>query len=235
MLVEIQCDKFAKEHQVIPFQAGLNTVLGSAGGSNAIGKSTFLWIVDYAFGGKDYYSMSSDIKKEVGAHTIYFTFQFEEEMHYFYRSTDDSQNVCRCDKDRHLIVKMPLDEYRAFLYQEYQINLPGLSFSDITERFFRIYGRENTQEKYPLLLRPRESDEKAVDFLLKLFGHCKIVSAIKNMEDELGIKAYQLKSRQHQLVDTEKIEMNEKTIESLKTRLQKLMENSEEAQMSVFG
>jgi len=235
MLVEIQCDKFAKEHQVIPFKAGLNTVLGSAGGSNAIGKSTFLWIVDYAFGGKGYYSMSSDIKKEIGTHTIYFTFQFGEEFHYFYRSTDDSQNVCRCDKDRHLIVKMPLDDYRAFLYQEYQINLPGLFFSDITERFFRIYGRENAQEKYPLLLRPRESDEKAVDFLLKLFGHCKIVNVIKNMEDELGIKAYQLKSRQHQLVDIEKIEMNEKTIESLKKRLQKLMENGEEAQMSVFG
>lgn len=47
MLIEIQCDKFAPEHQIIRFNSGLNTVLGSAGGSNAIGKSTFLWIIDY--------------------------------------------------------------------------------------------------------------------------------------------------------------------------------------------
>lgn len=113
--------------------------------------------------------------------------------------------------------------------------MPGLNFSDITERFFRIYGRENAQEKSPLLLKPREPDEKAVDFLLKLFGHCRIINAIKSMEDDLGIKAFQLKSRQRQLVDTEKIEMNEKSIASLKKRLQKLMENGEEAQMSVFG
>lgn len=235
MLVEIHCDKFANEHQTIRFQLGLNTVLGSAGGSNAIGKSTFLWIIDYAFGGKSYYSMSNDIKKEIGTHTVFFTYQFEEQLHYFYRSTDDPQNVCRCDKDHHLITKLTLDEYRSFLYQEYKVELPGLSFSDIIERFFRIYGRENTQEKYPLLLRPREPDEKAVDFLMKLFGHCKIINAIKSMEEELGIKAFQLKSRQRQLVDTEKIEMNEKTIESLKKRLQKLMENGEEAQLTAFG
>ncbi|WKB36371.1 AAA family ATPase [Terrilactibacillus sp. S3-3] len=77
MLTEIRCDKFAAEHQTVRFNPGLNTVLGSAEGSNAIGKSTFLWIIDYAFGGESYYSMSDDIKKEIGPHTIYFTFQFE--------------------------------------------------------------------------------------------------------------------------------------------------------------
>lgn len=64
MLIEIQCDKFAPEHQIIRFNSGLNTVLGSAGGSNAIGKSTFLWIIDYVFGGESYYSLTDDIKKE---------------------------------------------------------------------------------------------------------------------------------------------------------------------------
>lgn len=235
MLVEIQCDKFAKDHQIIHFQPGLNTILGSAGGSNAIGKSTFLWIIDYAFGGKSYYLLSSDIKKEIGTHTIYFAFKFGEQIHYFYRSTDDPQNVCRCDKNHHLIIKMTLEEYRTFLFQEYHIDLKGLNFADITEHFFRIYGRDNIQEKYPLLLKPREADEKAVDFLLKLFGHYQVINAITNMEEELGIKASQLKSRQRQLVDTEKIEMNEKSIESLRKRLQNLMESSEEAQLTVFG
>ena len=235
MLKEIRCDKFAPNHQVIKLNEGLNTVLGSSSGTNAIGKSTFLWVIDYAFGGDRYYSMSDDIKKEIGPHTIHFTYEFEGQPYYFYRSTEDTKNVYRSDKDGHFITKLTLDEFRSFLFQEYKVGIPSLTFSDITERFFRIYGRENTLEKYPLLVKPREQDEKAVDFLLKLFGHYEILSAIKSMEEELGIKFSQLKYRQHQRVDIEKIETNQKMIESLKKRLQKLMKNNEEAQLAVFG
>lgn len=235
MLKEIQCDKFAPDHRVIRFNSGLNTVLGSAGGSNAIGKSTFLWIIDYVFGGESYCSLTDDIKKEIGPHIIYFTFEFDEQPYYFYRSTDDSKNVYRSDEEGRFITKLSLEDFRKFLFQEYKIGLPALTFSEITERFFRIYGRENTLEKYPLLVKPREQDEKAVDFLLKLFGHYKILASIKITEEELGIKSSQLKSRQRQKVDIEKIESNQKTIESLRKRLQKLMKNSEEAQLALFG
>lgn len=235
MLKEIQCDKFAPDHRVIRFNSGLNTVLGSAGGSNAIGKSTFLWIIDYVFGGEIYYSLTDDIKKEIGSHIIYFTFEFDEQPYYFYRSTDDPKNVYRSDEEGHFITKLSLEDFRKFLFQEYKIELPSLTFSEITERFFRIYGRENTLEKYPLLVKPREQDEKAVDFLLKLFGHYRILASIRSMEEELGIKSSQLKSRQRQKVDIEKIESNQKTIESLRNRLQKLMKNSEEAQLALFG
>lgn len=235
MLKEIRCDKFAPNHRVIRFNSGLNTVLGSSSGTNAIGKSTFLWIIDYVFGGDSYYSMSDDIKNEIGPHIIHFTYEFEGQPYYFYRSTEDVKNVYQSDKDGHLITKLTLDEFRNFLFQEYKVDVPALAFSDITERFFRIYGRENTLEKYPLLIKPREQDEKAVDFLLKLFGHYKILAAIKNMEEELGIKFSQFKSRQRQKVDVEKIETNQKIIESLRKRLQKLMKNSEEAQLAVFG
>ncbi|GIW57217.1 MAG: hypothetical protein KatS3mg083_162 [Candidatus Dojkabacteria bacterium] len=38
MLKEIRCDKFAPNHQVIKLNEGLNTVLGSSSGTNAIGK-----------------------------------------------------------------------------------------------------------------------------------------------------------------------------------------------------
>lgn len=235
MLKEIQCDKFAPDHQVIRFTSGLNTVLGSAGGSNAIGKSTFLWIIDYVFGGESYYSLTDDIKKEIGSHIIYFTFEFDEQPYYFYRSTDDPKNVYRSDEEGHFITKLSLEDFRKFLFQEYKIGIPSLRFSEITERFFRIYGRENTLEKYPLLVKPREQDEKAVDFLLKLFGHYRILASIRSMEEELGIKSSQLKSRQRQKVDIEKIESNQKTIESLRNRLQKLLKNSEEAQLALFG
>ena len=153
MLIEIQCDKFAPEHQIIRFNSGLNTVLGSAGGSNAIGKSTFLWIIDYVFGGESYYSLTDDIKKEIGPHTIYFTFEFEGQPYYFYRSTDDPKSVYRIDKERHFITKLTLDEFRRFLFQEYKIGLPALTFSEITERFFRIYGRENILDLIIIMYR----------------------------------------------------------------------------------
>lgn len=67
MLTQIRCDRFLDEYKIINFNAGLNTVLGSTGGNNAIGKTTFLQIIDYAFGGEEYSkSYLRDIKTHVG-------------------------------------------------------------------------------------------------------------------------------------------------------------------------
>ena len=235
MLVKIECDQFAKEHRELTFNPGLNTVLGSSSGSNAIGKSTFLWIIDYVFGGEYYYAKSDDIKNEVGTHVIYFTFLLNEQSHFFYRSTDSPKLVFRCDNEKRKIEELKLDEYRDFLYSEYQIGIQGITFSDTTERFFRIYGRENTLEKYPLLTKPREKDESAVDFLLRFFGHNRILGNIQDMLDTMGITPAQLKSSRRQMVDTEKIERNNDEIESLNKRLKEQMKKSADAQMMDFG
>ena len=98
MLTEIRCDKFAADHQTVSFRKGLNTVLGSSNGSNALGKSTFLWIIDYAFGGDSYCGSGSDIRQNIGDHTVFFTFCFDGENHHFSRSTLAPTTVCRCDK-----------------------------------------------------------------------------------------------------------------------------------------
>ena len=50
MLTEIQCDKFIKYGQPrgkIHFHKGLNAIIGDDNGSNSIGKSTFLMILDF--------------------------------------------------------------------------------------------------------------------------------------------------------------------------------------------
>ena len=78
MLYEIWSDKFrtgGKDGQIRPairFHSGLNTVLGTQTRSNSIGKSTFLMIIDYVFGGSDY--LDTDAHVFVGEHEIYFTF-----------------------------------------------------------------------------------------------------------------------------------------------------------------
>lgn len=232
MLVEIRCDKFAEEYQKLPLFEGLNTVLGSTGGGNALGKSTFLWIIDYAFGGDSYCNAGSDVKKYVKDHTLFFTFLFDGTLHYFYRDTAIPKQVCRCDKEGHLIEKITLEDYRKFLTSSYH---PGAAMDEIAGRYFRIYGRDNTYEKLPLLIKPREADEKAVDFLLRLFGKQSVINAIRSAEEELGIKASQWQSGKRQPKSFEKIEENEKTILALRKRLDKLMVQDGNAGMEYLG
>ena len=47
MLVEIRCEAFADDIRTLSINPHLNTILGSSEGSNAIGKSTFLWVIDF--------------------------------------------------------------------------------------------------------------------------------------------------------------------------------------------
>lgn len=51
MLVELRCEKF--HQKVIKFHKGMNVVLGSLDADNSIGKTTFLMILDFIFGGDD--------------------------------------------------------------------------------------------------------------------------------------------------------------------------------------
>ena len=91
MLAEIRCDKFMDSGKVRPpirFEKGLNTILGASRASNSIGKSTFLMIIDFVFGGKDYVTLNNDVERNVGIHEIQFTFQFGEQKYYFSRSSD---------------------------------------------------------------------------------------------------------------------------------------------------
>lgn len=68
MLYEIRCDRFQQKR--IRFNSGLSVVLGTRTGDNSIGKSTFLLIVDFVFGGSTY-AKTEDIIKNVGSHDIY--------------------------------------------------------------------------------------------------------------------------------------------------------------------
>jgi hypothetical protein len=145
-------------------------VLGSETGSNSIGKSTFLMIVDFAFGGDDYVLRATDVQKEVGAHTIQFSFKFNNEKHFFSRETINHNFVNRCDAHYNPISQMKIDEYRSFLLGHYKIALPSITFRDIVGRYFRIYGRENLDEKKPLHNAKQETDKAAIISLMKLFN-----------------------------------------------------------------
>ena len=104
MLLEIYCDKFLENGNIRPaieFHNGLNVVLGDELGANSIGKSTFLLVVDFVFGGDDYVKKALDIIKNVGEHTIFFVFEFNHIRYYFSRSTQKYPSELHGEKQRH--------------------------------------------------------------------------------------------------------------------------------------
>lgn len=125
MLIEIQCDKFIKHGEIrkpIQFHAGLNTVIGDDNGSNSVGKSTFLMILDFVFGGKDYVNKCLDVQENVREHTINFTFEFDGQLYHFSRSNVDYKHVFRCDENYEPLPEdsqMTLDQYHTFLAEKY--------------------------------------------------------------------------------------------------------------------
>jgi hypothetical protein len=183
MLTEIQCSKFlekGKPRPTIVFTAGLNTVLGDQVGSNSIGKSTFLMIVDFAFGGSDYIDKSQDVQRQVGHHTIQFSFTFNGKAYYFSRNTITPNRVNKCDSIYRINSDISIDDFRKFLLNGYGISLPSISFRDIITRYFRIYRRENLNENHPLRSFPQERMEDSITSLLRLFNKYSDIEELKN-------------------------------------------------------
>lgn len=188
MLYEIICDEFMQNR--VEFHAGLNTVLGDDYGSNSIGKSTFLMIVDFVFGGKDYVMKSSDIQRNIGSHEIKFCFIFDKKRYFFSRNTNDLESVNKCDQNYNILSNISLDNYCEFLMEMYHISLYGISFRNIVGRFSRIYGKDNLDEKRPLNIVANERVGEPTNALLKLFDLYSVISELdlllKEKESELN-------------------------------------------------
>lgn len=179
MLCEIICDNFKQPH--IQFHPGLNTILGDGSGSNSIGKSTFLMIIDFVFGGKDYIKKSTDVQRNIGNHTIKFCFNFDGEYFYFSRDTQDPEIVYSCNDKFEKVKPQTLTEYCKFLKEKYCINLPDLTFRSIVGRYIRVYGRDNINEKRPLNLFPSEPSGDPATALLKLFDLYGVIADLESM------------------------------------------------------
>ena len=107
MLIEIYCEEFHQKR--IRFNSGLNVVLGTKTGTNSIGKSTFMLVVDFVFGGNTY-SRVEDIIKNVKEHRVCWTFDFGGEKHYFARRVPDSKNVEKCNENYIKVSNMSVSE-----------------------------------------------------------------------------------------------------------------------------
>jgi hypothetical protein len=226
MLTEISCDEFKSNNRTRPpivFSAGLNTVLGDQVGSNSIGKTTFLMIVDFVFGGNDYVEKSTDVQKQIGEHTIKFTFRFNDQNHYFSRDTVTHNHVNECDSKYNVLSEMSIEDFRKFLFDKYEIALPFVSFRDIVTRYFRVYGRDNLNEKHPLQAVSKETDENAIASLMKLFNAYKNVASLREeLEKEKEKYNVYKKSIKHGFMPSitkRQQTINERQIRELKNQL----------------
>lgn len=167
MLYEIYCEQFHKKK--ISFNQGLNVVLGTSKADNSIGKSTFLLIVDFVFGGNTY-ANASDINNAIGKHDIYFAFKFNNKIYYFCRNNIENNIVWSCDQEYKKIKDIDLKEFCNWLQDMYKICLPDLTFREAVGRYIRVYGKKNCKEDRPLDYMSSEKAETACYALLKLFN-----------------------------------------------------------------
>ena len=189
LLKQISCDEFQIDGHPrgpINFKKGLNVVLGGKSGTNSIGKSTFLMILDFVFGGTDYITKDSDVQKNVGQHSVKFIFEFKGKNYYFSRSTKDFKNINVCDKNfKPLKGKcMTLDKYLDFLLKQYNLDKLGLTFRNAVGRFIRVYNRQTVDEKRPLQNVAQEPGKKQVYSLLKLFDKYSSIEERENANEE---------------------------------------------------
>lgn len=189
MLYEIVCEKF--KITKITFNSGLNIVLGTKRGDNSIGKSTFLLVVDFVFGGSSY-ANSSEIEKHIGDHTICFCFKFNDEKFYFSRDFIESNKVWKCDENYNKKECITKNAYCQWLNKYYNINIPHITFRNIVSRYIRVHGKDNINEKQPLNNFPKEKNKEAINALIKLFGIYERIEDISQQVDEYEkqIKSY---------------------------------------------
>ena len=183
MLIEVQCDKFVKNGQIrepIRFHAGLNAVLGDDNGSNSIGKSTFLMILDFVFGGSDYVKKCTDVQENVKTHTINFAFEFDGQKYYFSRNTTEYNKVIPCEADYKPLedhAPITVQQYWEFLCEHYGLTAEGITWRSAVGRFIRVYKRDTLDEERPLRSSKDEKTADTIKNYMRLFDRYAAVEA----------------------------------------------------------
>lgn len=221
MLIEISCERF--KQKTITFKNGLNCVLGDDNASNSIGKSTFLLIIDFVFGGKTY-SQSIDVKNNIGNHSISFKFLFNDIVYEFYRDFEKPNVVNMISPN---IQEIEINDYNNWLKKQYQQNIEDITFRAIVSLYSRIYGKDNLNEKSPLEdTRKNKNIETEILNLVKLFGEYPRLKRTKTEIEDLDkiIKAYK-DAKKHSIISSlnkTKFNDNKFQIKQLKGQLEEL-------------
>lgn len=200
MLKFIECEKFIENgvpRGKIEFFSGLNICLGEDNAENSIGKSTFLFAVDFCFGG-DSYCSQKELLKEVGNHKINFCLEFDNEPYYFSRSTENSKEVAFCDENFNIMKKISDIDFKDFLLEKYNLAETGLSFRQAVTSFIRIFGKESSEIKNIVGVEGHNGGKTGIlRNLIKLFEK---YDEVKTLEE----KSAAIQSEQNEFTSVEK-------------------------------
>ena len=193
MLYEIQCDRFISNGQPRPpirFHNGLNVVLGGQDADNSVGKSTFMLIIDFAFGGETY--AKSLTAHHIGDHLIKFAFKFADNLYYFSRTVVDANTVNVCDSNYTVQSALSIDEYRKLLRELYAITLKDGSFRSLVGPYFRVAEINNCNSLRPLHAFPQQKVADTIVALEKLFDEYWHIQEYRD-----ALKAKEAKQKAH--------------------------------------
>lgn len=187
MLVDIFCEDFksyGNPRGHIKIKPGLNIVRGGKQTNNSIGKTTFLLIVDFCFGGEAY-AKDKEIIANIPDNNVCFTFCFDSELFYFSRRIKTPKYVERCDKFYNPVSSIKLEEFNAFLLKKYHLDqYSSLKFRECIGRFMRVFGKNNYNQLQPLSAAARETPSKGITAIEKLFGYYESIEEQKKNVEE---------------------------------------------------
>lgn len=169
MLKQISSNVFRQK--TIIFHSGLNTVLGDDEGSNSIGKSSLLMIIDFVFGGNSYIKENSDTVRHLGHHFFEFILEVDGNSYYFRRGTENSENVEECNKYFIKQESLSIGYYTSRLHTLYINSLKNISFRVGVGTFSRIAQKKNNFDSKPLKVVVNSKEKDCVNNIIKLFNY----------------------------------------------------------------
>ncbi|MFN0298183.1 DUF2326 domain-containing protein [Acinetobacter albensis] len=185
MLNSLECTQLIQSKLI--FNDSLNVLLGSDDGTNSIGKSSILMLIDFAFGGEDFCKLCFDVIENVGEIEIKAEFVFNEISYKFLRNTTEPSKVIFCHIDGDDSIKT-IEEFRSFLSTGYSLPLNYPSFRSTVNPYFRIWGKDNYNPNRPLHSYPNERYLQIRTHLLKIFEYYTVVDDLEKNKTKIENK-----------------------------------------------
>ena len=179
--------------------------------------------------------LNNDVTKNVGEHSVEFAFKFGEDIYRFSRSTNDLIYVYECDENFQPKPdsRMYIDTYCEFLAKQYGMDNLTATFRELVSGYFRIYGRNNYDERHPLRAHGNDTMEAGIRRLLQLYGKYGAIGDLAGLYEAAQEKETTHKNAlKHQYIrgvtNASDYEANKKIIAELQERKEKLASDSAE-------
>ena len=219
MLVELKCEKFKEAiKNGISFNSGINFISSYDDESNSIGKTTFLSIIDYIYGGKAVNEKAAITKLE--SCEICYCMKFDKL--YFYKADCKNRNIIyECDKNYNIIKQVKYDEYTQFLRDHIGVKI-NFSFRGAFSEFFRFFNKKEINITQPLSknnrgVSPREDLNILLDLFDKYDQYYNIEIDLKDKKDtRAAVKMLEKsKSLSQIVIDKKQYEYNKEQLEKI--------------------